>query len=299
MVSAFARDDFEIGNGCGYNTTTKDFPYLYWPAPNFNINTSSTNYQDYMAVFKYSACVRECPSGDNKTLVQCIQPKTFEASAPKKFANCEYYPAGTSYNYKFRYETKLVIGRYCLPSSEALADEAVKAFNDNFYNKYDVDKYSQYIGDLYKAWYVMAISVGVAVVAAMVYLIILRWFAGVLIWVSIVGILAALGGGGYWAYQTRLQYDIEDKNYKYLQYGAYALWGVTGAFAILVLLCCSRIRLAVAIMKVTSSFITNNPLVLLLPIIFLLLVLAWIIVWTFLAVFIMSVGEIKPRDAPF
>ena len=67
-----------------------------------------------------------------------------------------------------------------------------------------------------KAWYVMAISVGVAFVASIIYLLILRCFAGVLIWISIAGILAAIGGGGYWAYQTRLQYDVSDKNYQYM-----------------------------------------------------------------------------------
>jgi hypothetical protein len=27
--------DFD-GNGCGYSETTKDFPYLYWPAPDIS-----------------------------------------------------------------------------------------------------------------------------------------------------------------------------------------------------------------------------------------------------------------------
>jgi hypothetical protein len=116
-------------------------PYLYWPAPNLDINTSSTNPGDYIAVFKYSACVKECPSGDNKTVVQCIQPKAFTAES-NKFKGCEYYPGGTSVNFKFRYSTQLVIGKYCLPDSAALKDVAVQQFNDNFYKKYDVDKYS-------------------------------------------------------------------------------------------------------------------------------------------------------------
>ena len=87
---------------------------------------------------------------------------------------------------------------------------------DNFYNKYDIDKYSSYISDLITAWYVMAISVGVAFVAAIVYLLILRVAAGVMIWLSILGILVALGLGGYWAYETRNQYNPSDKNYNYL-----------------------------------------------------------------------------------
>lgn len=36
-----------------------------------------------------------------------------------------------------------------------------------------------------------------------------------------------------------------------------------------------------------------------LPIIFFVLCIAWILVWVFLAVFIMSVGDVKPREAPF
>lgn len=101
----------------------------------------------------------------------------------------------------------------------------------------------------------MAISVGVAFVVAILYLFILKCFAGVLIWISILGILAAFGAGGYWAYFTRTKYDESDKNYMYLQYGAYALWAVGGAFFLVTLCCISRIRLAVAIMKVTSKFI--------------------------------------------
>ena len=58
------------GNGCGYNETTKDYPYLYWPAPNLKgVNMSSKNPSDYMQIFKYSTCVKSCPSGDASTQV--------------------------------------------------------------------------------------------------------------------------------------------------------------------------------------------------------------------------------------
>lgn len=83
-----------------------------------------------------------------------------------------------------------------------------------------------------------------------------------------------------------------------MMYGAYAMWAVAGAFALISLCCCSRIRLAVAITKVSSSFVYRTPSVILLPVIFMLLIIAWIVAWVFLAVWIMSVGEPKPRDAP-
>jgi hypothetical protein len=151
---------------------------------------------------------------------------------------------------------------------------------------------------LIKAWYVLAISIGVAFFVAITYLFVLRCCAGVIIWMSIFGILGAFGAGGYWAYMTRLNYDVSDPNYNYLQYGAFTLWGLAGLFALISLCCCSRIRLAVAVMKVTSSFIYRTPTVIILPIIFFILCSAWIIAWTFLAIWIMSVGDIKPREAP-
>lgn len=51
-------------------------------------------------------------------------------------------------------------------------------------------------------------------------------------------------------------------------------------------------------MKVTSSFIYRTPTIIIIPIIFLILTMAWLIGWTFLAVWIMSVGEPQQRPAP-
>lgn len=134
--------------------------------------------------------------------------------------------------------------------------------------------------------------------ASILYLLILRCCAGVVIFFSIFAIIGAFGAGGYWLYATRVQYAATDNNYKYMTYGAYALWGIAGAFFLLTLCCLSRIRLAVAIMKVTSQFVYRTPTTLLLPIIFFVLVLAWLIFWTFLAVYITSVGTPAPRDPP-
>jgi len=58
------------------------------------MNTSSKNPGDYMAIFKYSTCVKECPTANNRTAVLCNQPKIFNTDAPNKFFECTYYPAG-------------------------------------------------------------------------------------------------------------------------------------------------------------------------------------------------------------
>jgi len=76
------------------------------------------------------------------------------------------------------------------------------------------------------------------------------------------------------------------------------MWAVAGLFALVSLCCCSRIRLATSIMKVTSSFMARTPTIILLPIIFMVLIVAWIVAWVFLAIWIMSVGTPQPRPAP-
>jgi hypothetical protein len=115
-----------------------------------------------------------------------------------------------------------------------------------------VDKYTAYVTDLVNVWFVMVICVGAAFVFGMLYLLVLRCCAGVMIWTTIFAIMITLGGGGYWVYTTKNMYPETDNNYKYMTYGAYALWGIDGLFVLIVLCCCARIRLAVAIMKVTS-----------------------------------------------
>jgi hypothetical protein len=51
-------------------------------------------------------------------------------------------------------------------------------------------------------------------------------------------------------------------------------------------------------MKVTSSFIGRTPTIFILPVIFFVLCIGWLIFWACLAVYIMSIGQIQPRPEP-
>jgi len=62
-------------NGCGYNTTTKDYPYLYYPTIDFKAaQKADPSVKSASAILKFGVCVKECPSGDEKSPVQCHKP---------------------------------------------------------------------------------------------------------------------------------------------------------------------------------------------------------------------------------
>lgn len=99
------------------------------------------------------------------------------------------------------------MGKYCVPTGESLKNATVNTFKESFYNKYNIDKYSDYISDLINVWYVMAICFGAAFIIGIIYLLILRCCAGLIIWSTILAILVIIGGGGYWCYYTKNNYD--------------------------------------------------------------------------------------------
>ena len=97
-----------LGNGCGYNTTTKDYPYLYWPAPDVSALESGVTVNSALQAFKYSMCVKSCPKNVSSVAVQCKMPTKYFIDSGK-FANCQYYPyAYDGYlGEPFRYDTAL------------------------------------------------------------------------------------------------------------------------------------------------------------------------------------------------
>jgi hypothetical protein len=192
----------------------------------------------------------------------------------------------------------LVLGRYCIPSTEALRNVNISNFYGNFTTYFDVNKITNYVSDVFAVWYVLLICVGIAFALGFIYMIVLRCCASVLVFFTLMAVLCALGGGGVWLYFFKDHYETTAKNYKYCEYGAYVLWGLAGAYLLILLCLCKRIRLGVAIIKCTAQFIGSTPSVFFIPLFFVIFIGAWIAGWAFSAVYLFSVGEIKPRDAP-
>lgn len=127
-------------------------------------------------------------------------------------------------------------------------------------------------------------------------MIILRLFGGPIIWISLISLLCGISYGGYMLFETGKNIPITDQYQPYYIYASYAVWGL--ALLLLLCICCNitNIKIGVAVMKCTTQFLVGTPQVLLLPPLAILLIFAWFGVWVLTALFITSVGYIKPRD---
>ena len=159
---------------------------------------------------------------------------------------------------------------------------------------------------------------GSAFILGMIFLLLLRCCAGVIVFFSLVGIFVLLGGSGFWFYIVGRQnyitkdegvkfsifdnstYNItNERNFNIMTYASYALWATAGLYLIILLCLCNRIRLGVAIIKATARFIQNTWSIFFIPIVFTLLMGGFICYWVYTVAYIFSAGEIGPRAAPF
>lgn len=152
------------------------------------------------------------------------------------------------------------------------------------------------MNDTLAAWQVLLIGLGAAFLLGFVYMILLRFIVGPIVWISIFLTIAGMGYGGFMLFQIGKEKPDSDEYKQYYEYGAYVVWGLLALLIIFLLCNCKNIRIGIAVMKTTADFIKSTPKIFLLPPITGLLIFVWLIVWIITAFFIASVGKIGPRD---
>jgi hypothetical protein len=84
-------------------------------------------------------------------------------------------------------------------------------------------------------------------------------------------------------------YAIEGEQMRGMLKGlAYVLWAVSLIWVLLIFCFIGRIKLAIALNKAAAEFLAANPLVLLVPIVQSIVGIIWILVWCFLAAYLLS-----------
>lgn len=90
-------------------------------------------------------------------------------------------------------------------------------------------------------------------------MIVLRLCGGPIVYASILGMILGTAYGGMLLYNDSLALPESDKNKVYYLYGSYAVWGLAGILACCMLCNLKNIRIGVAVMKCTATFIGSNP----------------------------------------
>lgn len=69
------------------------------------------------------------------------------------------------------------------------------------------------------------------------------------------------------------------------------LWVLAGIYGLILLCCCSRIRLGIAILEATSDFVRKNMTIFFIPLVFFFIIGMWVTFWVVSAIYVYSVGD--------
>ncbi len=199
--------------------------------------------------------------------------------------------------------------RYCIPSLQKyyiiLANGTVEAkveeknlnqttslFNTNFVN---TDKLVAYISDFSIVWPILLACIAIAIAITLIYLIFVRFCAGLIAYTTIFLILAALAGLGYLFQQKMEDYKkVNDEQYELAMKVLCGLfYSLAGIWLIMIIFMCNRIRLAIALSEVTATYLSQKCSVYLIPVFFILVSISYVAYWVVLSVFLYSSGTIS------
>jgi len=239
-----------------------DFPALYFIANEGTYNLTNT------------VCIDNCPV-DESSAINC------EAN----YADC------ASVN---KYASTLYLNRFCMPtdsSAGTFINETVLGASSFMMRS---------AADLQKTWWVLCIVGLVALVCGFIYLLLLKYFAGLIIWTVIILFLASLTGIGSLCLGMSLGMDLNALVPAFMEgtttstYGAFAAVFLIMAFVCLVITCCFRgkINLSIAVLKASTDFVEQEAQILLIPPIFFLFSLAFYVLWVIGAVLIVETNDL-------
>ena len=245
------------GNKCG-SGSQENYNHLYINDPANVLDNS------------HSVCIKKCPEEIDDE-IECITNEFIQ--------NCNQLNVYKSYNF---------LNRICIPSSK----ELMKTVKD----KVNVSYLNESLEDIRLAWPSYLITLGIVLIICFFFYFFLKYCAGVLVWVMIIGsILAFIFFGVFCWYQYKdLKEDEANKDsadrYKNL---AIVSWVFSGVFILITLCICSQINLAIRMIKAAARFINSRKSVFLVPLIHTLLIAIFIIFWVISFLYVFSVGSIR------
>ncbi|KAF4670391.1 hypothetical protein FOL47_002068 [Perkinsus chesapeaki] len=233
-------------------------------------------------------------------------------------------------------EVGSVLKRYCVPRMQAIgsAVNGVSSFVPDKFSKALGSGFGDVVGDIVTVYPAIIITTLCSIVIGVIYLIFLRMFVGVIVWLSVILFFLILLGGGVFGLlyvnkcvgdsildtakdlssnadaltagltgssECANGFSIADEFQRdVVKYSSYVVLGLAALYLLILLCLCKRIRLGIALNKVAAQFVYNNKLVLIIPVLQTIKCMGWWAVWLVAVCFTISnVPEAKIKTGTY
>jgi choline transporter-like protein 2/4/5 len=302
----------ENSNGCGYSPGFEDFPAIYFyyfsDSSSFSASTSFSLSKVYTQTF----CLKRCPDklapgATQKLSDQSISCKTSnDAFKTNEGKNCHDYLV---------YNSSAWFGKFCVPEMKVVKDSFNATANaaSGIYKQLESSQtLERWMNDIKICWWVFIVCFGAAVVISVIYMQFMKWCAGIITWLMLIGLIAVLLGAAFmcwnWAKYKESQVDAvnsttddtssTETTTKYvtlLKAFAYIFWILGGLMLCLIICCYHRIALVIAIIKTTAEFMKDVMAILMVPLMNTLAGAGILAIWIVGTIYLYSVGDISKR----
>jgi hypothetical protein len=190
------------------------------------------------------------------------------------------------------YGTFPVAGRICVPNVRELPPEVEEKLN-----ALEFTVLEEAFEDIQDSANIFWYSIGTCIVVAAIYNIFLHYFAGPIIWLGILATFTALLVGGIMLadYHERRFAGLEDQGTlgALISYAVYVLYVLSGIFALMVLCFYKSIKISVKVLETSAAVVLRNLYVAVIPLISATLSLAFVLVWIFGFLYVLSLANIE------
>jgi uncharacterized membrane protein YagU involved in acid resistance len=185
-----------------------------------------------MSLLKSGTCVKECPTANTQDPVHCYETQSMKDNF--RYQQCQYFPMaqetsfGTEYFMPFRYSTENLLGHFCVPKGSDYVDkQTFEAFKKGFFESVYGAESARYVNDVIKSWPIILGAAILAVVFGYIYLFVIQYVGGLIIWGSLAATLVIMISAGLYSYfVARPAYEPSDPTFKALEYAAYVVWAL-------------------------------------------------------------------------
>ncbi|KAJ8300483.1 hypothetical protein KUTeg_022002 [Tegillarca granosa] len=161
------------------------------------------------------------------------------------------------------------------------------------------------VEDVVASWWMILVVLIIAMIISLIWIVLMRWLAGIMVWLTILIFIGLFGFSSAWCFKSYFETKDTDQefnirfvilNLNFAKYKLFLAFGIISGIILLITLLillalCSRIRIAIALIKEGSRAVGSMSFTLLFPVIPFLLQISVIAFWLLLAVFLASTGR--------